>query len=89
MRCQPELRIGGNWAGERAEQWGRGKGLEKGGGYVLYDLGGDDFAGTAPGCETVEDHEGVFLVTGRVEVGFTSSESEKRCQFFVLVLVLE
>lgn len=41
---------------------------------VLYDFGGDDFAGPAPGCETVEDHDGVFVGEGGVEVGFASGE---------------
>ena len=37
--------------------------------HLLDDFGGDDFAGAAPGCETVEDHEAVFL-QGFVEFSF-------------------
>ena len=62
---------GGGGTGERE---GNKAGVKGKKGDVLYDFGSDDFAWAAPGRETVEDHEGVFLGEGGVEVGLTTSK---------------
>jgi hypothetical protein len=41
-------------------------------GSLLDDLGRDDFAGSAPCREAVEDHQGVLLGHGRVECILTA-----------------
>jgi len=40
---------------------------------VLDDLRGNDLAGTAPGGEAVEDHQGVLFGEGGVKVGLTEN----------------
>ena len=48
----------------------KGRGTERGReGHSPDDCGGHDFAGTAPGCEEVEDHEAVFLQSF-IEISF-------------------
>lgn len=51
---------------------------------LLDDLRGDDLAGTAPGCEAVEDHEGILYTHGGVKVGLAVGSFS---QYFIIVLV--
>lgn len=73
--------------GVRMVRGGRGTGRveeKRRGRDILYDFGSNDFAGAAPGRETVDHHEGVLVGKGGVEVGFTVEDTcQSECLFYM------